>query len=348
MYSEAENREPMPSRAAGLPGLLKLTSCVAAAGATLPIEFVALRDRAVGLFGDAAGGCHILYDRADEALLTGRGDWWAATIAAAGQNGADALERRAEELSRQHGVAEGALRRLYEPVAGRIYSQLAAQFDATAKEFMRCAAVVDPGTSASEVANAGKRTLQAWRDALTLAGQLDKLLEPLCAASELLRGPTQPSGTGVTRDTFLLPLVADTTDLHARVVWHAFRDWPAPRPVSQGESIEAMTAPPTDQPVGSRCGRWGRLLAVGAEIRAHPNPPEMVLFGAPQPISVTPVPERNRAVLRRVDPEGPLPAEKPKRGPLSRLRDALRHTDEPEPEPDIMSTIAFGDQGDQP
>jgi hypothetical protein len=112
-----------------------------------------------------------------------------------------------------------------------------------------------------------------------------------------------------------------------------------------------MTAPPTDQPVGSRCGRWGRLLAVGAEIRAHPNPPEMVLFGAPQPIMVAPVPERNRAVLRRVDPEGPLPAETPKRGPLSRLRDAFRHTDEAEPEPvDLLDTFLGDDStgGGQP
>jgi hypothetical protein len=350
VHNPDENTEPMGSRAQGLGGLLKLSGIVAAAGATLPIEYLELRDRVTDFCGQAAGGSHVLFDRLADALVTGRGDVWQWFAAAQTQLGANAVEQRAELLTQLHSRAEAALRDMYAPHAGPIYAALAAQFDRTAHEFTRAASVVDPAAPAAEVVSADKRTLAAWRDALTLAGRLDELLEPLSAAAELLRGPTLPSGTGVTRDTFLLQLVADTTDLHARVVWHAFRDWPAPRPVNPGESLEAMQAKPTDQPVGTRGGRWSRLLAVGATLRAHPRPQEMVLFGQPAPIGVAPVmaPGERRPRLRRVDPCGPLPDPGAAKRPLmSRLRDALRRTtDKPEPLSDIFDTVLL-DDGDE-
>lgn len=340
VFNEDANAEPLANRGGGLSGLLRLTSCVAGAGATLPPEFTALRDRFTGFCTEAAGGANVLFDKLSDALLSGHDDAWIWFGACVSQAGAGAVEQRAEALARLHGVAEGALRGLYAPIARPVYAGLAHKFDTAADAFAGAASIIDPAADPGEVVNAGQRTLQAWRAAATLAAELDSLLEPLCAASELLRGPHQPSGLGTSRDAYLLALVADTTGLHARQVWHAFRDWPEPRPVSPGESIQAMTAAPTNQPVGSRCGRWGRLLAVGAALRAHPDPAQLVLFGQPQPVGVKPVAARNKAQLVRFDPEGDLPAEAP---PKRRLRDLFRRPDEAPAEPNIFDTILLTD-----
>jgi len=348
-FDPATNTEPMPNRGADLPGLLKLTAVVAAAGCALPAEYVAMRDRFQGFSQLAASHAPTMLERLIDALRTGQGDpelWFAAAMAGAGPGH---IERRSEVLSMLHTAMEGHLRVLYERVAAPNYRALSKRFNEAAAGFMRAADVIDPGTDAAAVVNAGDRALRAWRDAAAFASQLDNLLPALTAAAELARPVTSPTGLGVSRDVFTLPLAADVDDIHSRVAWHAWLDWPQPTPVNTVLSIESMTAPPTDQPIGTRCGRWTRLWRIDAGIRAHPSPAELVLHGQPQPVGVkeTMLPGHRRPVLAKYDPEGELPTAAP---PKRRLRDLFRRTAEAtpaEPEVDIMSTVALDNEGDE-
>jgi hypothetical protein len=173
------------------------------------------------------------------------------------------------------------------------------------------------------------------------ATRLDELVEPLSAASELVRGLNQPSGLGVSRVPYLLPLTCDSEGIHRRVIWHAWMDWAPPRPPSNGLTLESMEQDRGDVVQNTRCGRWSRLLAAGASLRANPAPASMEMFGRLQPLSVTPTmrPGQRRPLLVLTDPEGPLPAQTPKR----RLRDLFKRTpDEPEPV-DLLDTFLGDD-----
>jgi len=347
MYSETTDTTPMPNRSTDLGGLLKLTATVAEAGCELPPHYVELRDRFQAFSQLAASHAPTMLERLIEALRTGRGDpdlWFAAAMAGAGPGH---IDRRAEVLSGVHTAMENHLRALYQPVALSHYRALSKRFNEAAQAFMRAADVIDPGTDAAQVVNAGDRALRAWRDAAAYAKQLDDLIPALTASAELVRPVTAPSGLGVSRDTFVLPLAADVDDIHSRVAWCAWLDWPEPKPVNTVLSIESMTAPPTDQPVGTRCGRWTRLWRIDADIRAHPNPAELVLHGQPQPVGVkeTMLPGHRRPVLAKYDPEGELPTAAP---PKRRLRDLFRRTAEATPtEPDILSTVLGDTEGEE-
>ena len=81
------------------------------------------------------------------------------------------------------------------------------------------------------------RVRTGWLDTAKNAAALDRLVPILQAAAELC-------GVYSGDDTALLPLVIDTSSLHRRRVWEA---WKA---------------------AGERCGRWSALAALGARIRA--------------------------------------------------------------------------------
>ena len=220
---------------------------------------------------------------------------------------------------------------------------------------MRAADSIDPGTDAGDVVNAGDRKLKAWRDALGFATELDQLLP---------RWPPPPTGSachfadryGRVPRRFTLPLVADIGEIHKRIAWASWLDSPEPKPLDPDSpagvlSIEAMMASPTDQPVtpATRCGRWTRLWRAGAELRAHPDPAGLVLFGQAAPVAIVPIWDgfKRRHVLTRVDPEGPLES-----APRRRLRDLFkrRTPDEPEPpaEVNLADTFLGTDEGDRP
>lgn len=336
-YDETSDTTPMLSRAQGLSGLLRLTAAVEAAGCPMPAQFVQLRERFLEFSNAAAGHAPTMMDRLTEALVSGTGDphlWFACAMA---QTGAGHIERRAEVLSSVHDTMADTLRSLYQPSARVHYAALAARFDRAADRFTRCAAIVDPGADAGEVVNSGDRAVAAWREALAVAGELDALLEPLSCAAELVRGVDQPSGVSISRDPFLLALCADVEGIHRRIAWHAWRDWAEPEPaITTALTIESMTAPRPDTVQHTRGGRWTRLVRCGADIRAYPDPALMALFGRPQNIGVASVPQRNRALLTPVDPEGPLPTEAPKR---RRLRDLFKPRTPDQPEPDILDTF---------
>lgn len=330
----------MPHRGQTLSGFLRLVSTVESAGAVPPPAFVELRDRLLTFSRAAAGHDPILFERLCDAITSGAGDaplWFAAAMAERGQ---DQTERRSEVLGQLHDTMCDRLRAMYQPNAMRIYCQLAAEYDRAAQDFTRAANIVDPATDAAEVVDGPRKVLDAWRHALVAANRLDELVEPLSAAAELVRPLHLPSGQGTSRVPLLLPLCCDSEGLHRRVIWHAWHDWEAPRPPATGLTRESMELPPEDTPQGTRCGRWARLWAAGATLRANPNPATMQLFGQLQPLMVRPVPRRDRAVLERFDPEGELPTETPKR----RWRDMFkRGPEQPEPEPDLLDTFLTDD-----
>ncbi len=342
-FDPAADTTPMANRSAGLAGLLRMTGAVAEAGLAPPEAFIVMRDRFQAFSTAAAGGAPTMMERLVASLRDGAGDpalWFACCVAEAG---AGAIERRAEVLSEVHAAMEGAQRDLYAPTAPAHNRTLAQRFDKAGQGFMGAADIPDPGADPGVVVNAGDRKLKAWRDAAAFANQLDQLLPALAAAAELVRPVTMPTGLGVSRDVFTLPLVADVGDTHKRVAWASWMDWPEPKPVTTVLTIEAMTAPP-DQPIGTRCGRWTRLWRIDADIRAHPDPASLALFGQPQPIAIRDqVPVGNRGTVQRFDPEGPLPAEAPKR---RRLRDMFRRTPDEAPpaEPDLADTFSDGEE----
>lgn len=361
-YSEAECREPMANRSRGPLGLLKLTAVVAEAGCTLPPEFVALRNRFQSFSQEAASGTpDVIADRLIQSLRSGSSDphsWFAASMA---QHGPGATEARAEVLSMVHTAIEQTMRELYMPVARDHYRQLSGQFNHAAEQFTRAANTVSPDADPAAVIGAGRKTVEAWHAALTHADELDRLLPALVASAELVRPVTLPTGLGVDRGVFELPLAADVTSQHPRVVWAAWKDLPEPQPLNPDTpaaalSAESMTAERPDTPQGTRGGAWTRLVRCGATIRACPvdQLATLPLFGQPQPIAIVPVWDghQRRHVLTRRDPHGELPNPAThKRAPLARLRDTWRRgepTSEAEPN-NIYDTVALDDtQGDRP
>jgi len=127
-------------------------------------------------------------------------------------------------------------------------------------------------------------------------------------------------------------------------VWAAWNDTAEPKPPGP-LLVEDLQPEPEHTP--TRCGRWARLHAVGAAIRAHENPTELVLLGAPKPVGWRweQPPGARRPVWSHFD-TNQIDAEesKKRRSPLDRLR-ALRQclgnaVDEtPEPEPNVLSTV---------
>jgi hypothetical protein len=171
------------------------------------------------LQGTVADG-HTMGSRLTEAVLHGGGDIEAAYVLALAEHHRAAAEHVLLPL---YATILAELARLYEPHAARHYRALAGRFDTAAKAFHRAAAVIDPGAPADEVLNAGGKIQQAWRDALTHAKALDKLVEPTVAAAEIWRGPpNHPFPTPPTEQTCANAQVGvvrlDAHD-HARQVW---------------------------------------------------------------------------------------------------------------------------------
>ncbi|MGA9492895.1 MAG: hypothetical protein WBV80_21955 [Mycobacterium sp.] len=334
-YMYEDSTTEMRSRANEFRTFRRLVATVAATGATVPPEYAAVLDRFNALTGRKG---REMMDRLHASIVHGDGDPARALALAVAERNHTTTTEVLDDLQNR---VLAKLRGLYGPVAATNYRQLADRFDKAADSFTLCAEIIDPGAPADSVVNAGTKIVTAWRDASHFADQLDQLIEPLCAAAELVRPLEAPSGLGVSLDPLLIPLVADVGGLHRREVWHAFTDTPVPR-VSDGTLKLEDLEPRDEGPVGTRCGRWTRLHQAGAVIRAHPDPAQMMLFGQPQPMGWKPTmaPGQRRPVLARFDPHDDEAT--PRRRPLDRLRDALtrrRTPDDEQPEPDILDTV---------
>ncbi len=343
VYIPDSPADPTPSRALEWGGFLRLVDTVAAAGFPPPPEFAGVRERFGAVQQIAAGDGRAMQRQLTDAVISGGTPGLTALfVAALAERAASATDWQADLVREIRNVVLKELRDIYGTVAGKNYRALAARFDVAADRFAKCARVIDPAAAASAVVDSNRKTLQAWRDAAALAGELDALVEPLACAAELVRPLHMPSGLGVSRDPLLLPLVADVDGLHRRVIWHAWLDLLPPQPPATGLTRAMLEAPPP-APQQTRCGRWARLVSVSATLRAHPRPSEMQLYDPARPI-ITTVPAGERW-FKRIDPEGPLPPE-PGPGLLRRMADTLtgrRPEPEPEPEIDIHDTVADAD-----
>jgi hypothetical protein len=137
---------------------------------------------------------------------------------------------------------------VYAPVAKPIYAKAAEKFDATATAFSSAASVVDCESPAVQMVNRPDVERTGWTQAESLAAKLTTLVPVVSTAASL--GGIDGIDPNVPNDTVLLPLVCDPADRHRRRIWEAF----------------TIKDPQND----GRCGRWGRLLKVGATIRACP------------------------------------------------------------------------------
>ena len=341
----------MPNRALSWPGFLGLVSAVSDSGGSIPPEFATLTARFGELHALAVADGRFWQRRLADAILHGdSGDLAGLWTAALSERIAAAFEQQADLLGEIRDEVLAAMRDLYTPVGRINYNRLRDQFNTAAIAFTDCPDHVDPAAPADQViGSTNPKLLAAWRDAETFAEQLDRLLEPLCCASELTRGLDQPSGLGGDRSPYLISLICDTRDLHRRVVWAAWHDSAESKPVGP-LTLESLAPEPPHR--ATRCGRWCRLWAAGAQIAAIDDPCELTPYRGPQPYGSRVANINQRGKLQRFDPEGELPDPQaaPRRRRLARLRNLTRRRTEPETptESTILDTFASADQPNPP
>jgi hypothetical protein len=332
-FVHSENSdEPLESRCLTLRGFLTLVDTLTAAGLAPPPEFQELSARLARL-GEAVANGRTMQHRLTQAVVYGNGaDIEALYSSALAEHSAAAPD----VIGPLHAEALAHAQRLYADSAANHYVTLARRFNASANAFAKCCALIDPATPSSEVINEHPNTVQAWRDAQEHAQALSGLVEPLVCAAEILRAG-QPSGLGGSRTALELPLLADLDGVHRRAAWCAWSDEPEPK----AGPLTTEMRPEPHQP--TRCGRWARLVAIGATLRAHENPELLELYSGPPPFAIKqvtpPGPGDNprKAQWQRVDPcDAELEANPPK-GPLARLRAMARRHDMPEP--NIVDTV---------
>jgi hypothetical protein len=338
-YDEAADTTPRPSRTLELRPYLGLVDQLAAAGLPPPAEFAQLRER-LGELQTAVSDGRTQTAQLIAAVLHGGADIKAAYAMAL----AEYTPAAEDVLTPTYAAALAELQRIYGPSARAHYRVLRDRFDKAAKAFASCAKLIDPASGADAVIGDG-HALQAWKDAGTYADRLDELVEVVAAAAELVRGPAEPAGLGVSRVPFLLPLFVDLDGVHRREAWAAWEDQPMP-------TIGPLTTPALQPPAKSeptRGGRWTRLHRIGAPIRCVDDPVGMDLYGAPQPMGVKQVTQPagaadnpRRPEWVRFDPEDEAT---PPRRPLARLRASLARR-QPEPT-DLLDTVLTSEGDDQ-
>ena len=164
------------------------------------------------------------------------------------------------------------LRGAYASAAAANYTKAAALFNAAATTFTASAEAVDVEAVAEEVLNTHDEQRQAWAAAPVQARELDQLLEVLALAAEL-------AGHHIVNDS-QYTLVVDDAGVPRREAWAAW-----------------------DTNAG-RCGRWSALLAVGCQLRTHPDLDTFAPAPRPAPMEERWVTESRGVFIRElVDPE---------------------------------------------
>jgi hypothetical protein len=203
---------------------------VEAAGVTPPPEWTALKER-ITAFNRMATPCR---DHLIDAVIAGAPAEDIAKLRAA------AFAEPAEPPEVGYAVLHAGYEELcaiYRPHAQANYQKIADKFDKAAAEFSTAAQLVDPDASAESIIVNNEEQRTAWAELPRYAARIDSLIAGLRAAAEL-------TGTSTKRQEAQLALTVDATGLHRRRVWAAWHD------------------------TGSRAGRWGALVRLGATIRA--------------------------------------------------------------------------------
>jgi hypothetical protein len=146
------------------------------------------------------------------------------------------------------------------------YAKLASDFDTAAAKLTACAELVDIQAPADALVRnrVPKQAMEAWLAAREHEAELDRLLPVLARAAEMLPmpiGKRTTSGDDSKPGDWLLALCCDPGDAHRRRVWEAWQ--------AKGAG-----------------GRWGKLLALGARLRAHPEPSDFEVYERPIPTVV--------------------------------------------------------------
>ena len=151
-------------------------------------------------------------------------------------------------------AVETRMLEIYGGAAAGIYGEVAAKFDSAASELMACASVVDVNADpALLIAAPDEDQRQAWLSAAVAAAHCDALLGPLVAAAQLSGAKMDRADPNLAQQWWSAPLhvgavialCVDTTGLKVRDLYAA---WDAE----------------------GRCGRFGALAKMGAQLRAAP------------------------------------------------------------------------------
>jgi hypothetical protein len=208
---------------------LYLVDTVAAIAAP-PKAWTELRERWDGFAEFTAAP---LRERLIEAIVTGGDD--VSMLRALAY--AEASGERVDVVVAVRSAVYPRLVQLYSEVAATNYAKVGKEFDSAATEFTAAAKRCDPKASSDSIVGQPDPVRSGWLDAAKHAARLDSLVPILCTAAELC-------GISTRDDSVLLPLLIDTSNLHRRRVWEA---WKAD---------------------GARSGHWSALAGLGARIRA--------------------------------------------------------------------------------
>jgi hypothetical protein len=212
-----------------------------------------------------------------DAVLHGGGDIPALYAAALAET--DWQHRDAVLTPLRHRVA-GRLIELHRPHAAKAYTAVSNRFNDVATAFTNASRTIDPEAASDEVIGMDTKTQKAWRDAPGFCATMNDLVDALCAGAVLAGAPGDYGDMSFDKTTLALPLtVANLGSLHRRRVWQAFADLDD-EPHQPGViTTSTMTAPPRP---ARRCGRWSRLIALGAKIHATSDPSKVQLYRPPR------------------------------------------------------------------
>lgn len=243
------------------------------AATELPPEIDALRVRMTE-FTRHAG--RPVIDKLAQAVIDGTTDdldiMWACALAETAQTAPQHNDVVTAVRNRIH----NRIREVYAAQAIPTYQAIAAKFDATAAKLTAAQALVDVEADAEAVIDRPEKERKGWREAAGHAAELSRLLPSLKAAAVL---------AAICEDApdHDLPLAVECDpELHRRHLWAA---WEIETTEAKAARTAANNSPfTTYEPVThSRCGRWGAVLKLGAEIRAA-KPDEFTEYRRPRPM----------------------------------------------------------------
>lgn len=264
---------------------------ITAVGVEVPADLDDLEQRLRGFMRDPAGTD--VFDDLARAVINGddTGTLWVLALATA--NTGPGV--RGEVIDAIRARVNTERRRRYTMRAIDIYAAVAEKFDTAAKALTAAVGVVEPELPADALLDRPAKEQRAWQDAGTQRAALDGLLPALAAAAELANITTNAPDDQ-------LPLAVDTEGLHRRRLWEAWdADDTERRTIANATANQGLTG--VTPPAPTRTGRWGKLLALGATIRAHNPAHDFHPYRRPKPLIERTVVENG--VTRRIvtDPE---------------------------------------------
>ncbi len=161
------------------------------------------------------------------------------------------VRQRLHRIIRERAAATGA----------GMYRQAAELFDKAAVKFADTHSAVDVEAPAEVAVDMPDRQRKLWRDAPSLAAELDRLAPSLHACAVLAGlAADDPNGE--------IAVCVDASDIAADVIAAA---WMTPETERKAARTATNAGPFSGRPAPTitRCGRWSALLAAGATIRAR-------------------------------------------------------------------------------